>query len=96
MWTASGGQQPFSTSMVNFMAMTPFIGRKSHDGHSAKCLGRYDGRYDGSPGQSRPYVRPVLRRSPLTIMGVRLRVRRLSGSRARGTSPLTALPELHF
>jgi hypothetical protein len=92
MWTAGGGQQPFSTSMVNFMAMTPFIGRESHGGHSAKCLGRYD----GSPGQSRPYVRPVLRRSPLTIMGVRLRVRRLSGSRARGTSPLTALPELHF
>ena len=37
-------------------------------------------------GQLRPYVRPVARRSPLAIMGVRVRVRRQSGSRARGTT----------
>ena len=29
-------------------------------------------------GQLRPYVRPVSRRSPLAIMGVRVRVRRQS------------------
>src|ERR687893_2824804 len=45
-------------------------------------------------GQLRPYVRPVARRSPLAIMGVRVRARRQSGSRARGTTPSTASPEL--
>ena len=45
-------------------------------------------------GRLRPYVRPVARCSPLAIMGVRVRVRRQSGSRARGTTPSTALPEL--
>src|SRR3712207_1140847 len=48
----------------------------------------------GRSGQPRPYVRPVARRSPLAIMGVRTRVRRQSGSRAPGTPPSTALPEL--
>ena len=38
-------------------------------------------------GQPHPYVRPVAQRSPLAIMGVRVRVRRQSGSRARGTPP---------
>jgi hypothetical protein len=45
-------------------------------------------------GQLRPYVRPVVRRSPLAIMGVRLRVRHQSGGRARGTYSQTVLPEL--
>jgi hypothetical protein len=45
-------------------------------------------------GQLRPYVRPVARRSPLAIMGVRLRVRHQSVWRARGTRLLTVLPEL--
>src|SRR3954447_25997459 len=45
-------------------------------------------------GRLRPYVRPVARCSPLAIMGVRVRVRRQSGSRARGTPPSTASPEL--
>jgi hypothetical protein len=36
-------------------------------------------------GQLRPYVRPVAWRSPLAIMGVRLRVRHQSVERARGT-----------
>jgi hypothetical protein len=36
-------------------------------------------------GQLRPYVRPVSRRLPLAIMGVRLRVRHQSGWRAQGT-----------
>src|SRR6201999_1905167 len=45
-------------------------------------------------GQLRPYVRPIARRSPLAIMGVRLRVRHQSVWRARGTRLLTVLPEL--
>ncbi len=45
-------------------------------------------------GRLRPYVRPVARCSPLAITGVRVRVRRQSGSRARGTPPSTASPEL--
>jgi hypothetical protein len=45
-------------------------------------------------GQLRPYVRPVARRLPLAIMGVRLRVRHQSVGRARGTRLLTVLPEL--
>jgi len=45
-------------------------------------------------GRLRPYVRPVARCSPLAIMGVRMRVRRQSGSRARGTKASTASPEL--
>ena len=45
-------------------------------------------------GRLRPYVRPVARRLPLAIMGVRVRVRRQSGSRARGTRASTASPEL--
>src|ERR1700722_5967645 len=39
-------------------------------------------------GQLRPYVRPVTRRSPLAIMGVRLRVRHQSVWRARGNKTL--------
>jgi hypothetical protein len=35
-------------------------------------------------GQLRPYVRPVARRLPLAIMGVRVRVRHQSVWRARG------------
>jgi hypothetical protein len=45
-------------------------------------------------GQLRPYVRPVARRSPLAIMGVRWRVRHPSQKRARGTAACTVLPEL--
>ena len=44
-------------------------------------------------GQLRPYVRPVVRRSPLAIMGVRVRVRRQSERRARGTQLAPALPK---
>jgi len=44
-------------------------------------------------GQLRPYVRPVARRSPLAIMGVRVRVRHQSVWRARGTRLLTGLPD---
>jgi hypothetical protein len=45
-------------------------------------------------GQLRPYVRPVARRLPLAIMGVRLRVRHQSPWRAQGTKASTVLPEL--
>src|SRR5271168_3507582 len=45
-------------------------------------------------GQLRPYVRPVARRLPLAIMGVRMRVRHQSSRRARGTEAFTVLPEL--
>jgi hypothetical protein len=45
-------------------------------------------------GQLRPYVRPVMRHSPLAIMGVRLRVRHRSLSRARSTDACAVLPEL--
>ena len=45
-------------------------------------------------GQLRTYVRPVVRRWPLAIMGVRLRVRHQSVWRARGTRHSTVLPEL--
>ena len=44
--------------------------------------------------QLRPYVRPVARRLPLAIMGVRLRVRHQSKGRARSTNSLPVLPEL--
>jgi len=46
----------------------------------------------GRSGQSHPYVRPAVRRLPLAIMDVRMRVRRLSVWRARGTRLSTALP----
>jgi hypothetical protein len=49
--------------------------------------------WEGS-GQVRSYVRPVARRLPLAIMGVRLRARRHSGRRARGTAPCSAWPGL--
>jgi len=45
-------------------------------------------------GQLRPYVRPVARRMPLAIMGVRFRVRHQSGQRAQGTTFDPVLPEL--
>jgi hypothetical protein len=45
-------------------------------------------------GQSRPYVRPVVRWLPLAIMGVRLRVRHQSCRRARGTVFFPVSPEL--
>jgi len=45
-------------------------------------------------GQLRPYVRPVARRMPLAIMGVRFRVRHQSGQRAQGTTLDSVLPEL--
>jgi len=45
-------------------------------------------------GQSRPYVRPVARRVPLAIMGVRLRVRHQSEQRAQGAAPCAVSPEL--
>jgi hypothetical protein len=45
-------------------------------------------------GQLRPYVRPVMRHSPLAIMGVRLRARHRSVWRTRGTQLSTVLPEL--
>jgi hypothetical protein len=44
-------------------------------------------------GQPRPYVRPTVQHLPLAIMGVRMRVRRQSDLRARGTSQSTALPK---
>ena len=44
-------------------------------------------------GQLRPYVRPVARRVPLAIMGVRVRVRHQSVWRARGSRLLTVLPD---
>ena len=47
----------------------------------------------GRSGQPRPYVRPAARHLPLAIMGVRMRVRRHSPSRARGTPRSAALPE---
>ena len=47
-------------------------------------------------GQLRPYVRPVARRLPLAIMGMRVRVRRQSVGRARGTRLLTASPKTAF
>src|SRR3954467_3632860 len=47
-------------------------------------------------GQLRPYVRPVARRLPLAIMGMRVRVRRQSGGRARCTRLLTASPKTAF
>jgi hypothetical protein len=40
---------------------------------------------DEGSGQLRPYVRPVVRRVPLAIMGVRGRVGHRSGQRAQGT-----------
>jgi len=45
-------------------------------------------------GQVRPYVRPIARRMPLAIMGVRLRVRHQSAGRARSTTLRSVLPEL--
>ena len=48
----------------------------------------------GGSGQSRPYVRPVVRRVPLAIMGVRLRVRHQSEQRARGAASCAVSPEL--
>jgi len=48
----------------------------------------------GKSGQLRPYVRPVARRLPLAITGVRLRVRHQSAGRARGTTLRSVLPEL--
>jgi hypothetical protein len=45
-------------------------------------------------GRLRPYVRPVVRRLPLAIMGVRRRVRHQSPTRARSTLASSALPEL--
>ena len=45
-------------------------------------------------GQSRPYVRPVVRRVPLAIMGVRLRVRHQSEQRAQGAASCAVSPEL--
>jgi hypothetical protein len=47
----------------------------------------------GRSGQSHPYVRPVTRHPPLAIMDVRMRVRRQSVGRARGTRLSTASPE---
>jgi hypothetical protein len=47
-------------------------------------------------GQLRPYVRPVTRRSPLAIMGVRVRVRHQSVWRDRGTRLLTVLPDFDY
>ena len=44
-------------------------------------------------GQLRPYVRPVARRVPLAIMGVRVRVRHQSVWRARGSRLLAVLPD---
>jgi hypothetical protein len=44
-------------------------------------------------GQLRPYVRPVARRVPLAIMGVRVCVRHQSVWRARGTRLLTVSPD---
>jgi len=41
---------------------------------------------DRGSGQLRPYVRPVARRVPLAIMGVRSRVRHQSDWRAQGTA----------
>ncbi len=48
----------------------------------------------GGSGQLRSYVRPVARRLPLAIMGVRLRVGHQSVWRAQGTQKRPALPEL--
>lgn len=48
----------------------------------------------GKSGQSRSYVRPFARRSPLAIMGVRLRARHHSGRRASCTEPCSVLPGL--
>jgi hypothetical protein len=50
----------------------------------------------GRSGQSRSYVRPVLRRlsMPLAIMGVRMRVRHQTQRRARSTYACSVLPEL--
>jgi len=45
-------------------------------------------------GQSRPYVRPIVRRVPLAIMGVRLRIRHQSERRARGAASCAVSPEL--
>jgi len=50
--------------------------------------------HEEKSGQLRPYVRPVARRMPLAIMGVRLRVRHQSAGRARGTTLRSVLPEL--
>ncbi len=50
-------------------------------------------RVRGRSGQPRPYVRPAARHLPLAIMGVRMRVRRHSPSRAQGTPRSAALPE---
>jgi len=49
---------------------------------------------DRGSGQLRPYVRPVVRRVPLAIMGVRLRVRHQSERRARGAACCAVSPEL--
>jgi hypothetical protein len=45
----------------------------------------------GRSGQLRPYVRPASQHLPLAIMGVRVRVRRQSEERARGTQPLNGI-----
>jgi hypothetical protein len=45
----------------------------------------------GRSGQLRPYVRPTSQNLLLAIMGVRVRVRRQSEERARGTQPLNGI-----
>jgi len=45
-------------------------------------------------GQSRPPIRPVVRRVPLAIMGVRSRVRHQSEQRAQGAASYAVSPEL--
>ena len=57
----------------------------AHGGRCATAPGAVCRRTLGNSGQSRPYVRPVSRRLPLAIMGVRLRARHHSVRRARGT-----------
>ena len=47
----------------------------------------------GKSGQSHPYVRPAARHLPLATMDVRMRVRRQSVWRARGTRLSAASPE---
>src|SRR3954466_12839310 len=87
MWTA-GARQRISPRLDAPIGLTRHRAAGACSAHEAPVgVGERSGRL-------RPYVRPVARLSPLAITGVRVRVRRQSGSRARGTPPSTASPEL--
>jgi hypothetical protein len=90
-----GGLRPASAGPCSVRRPPESDPRGPPRGHSKqRRLRRSPIRVGERSGQVRSYVRPVVRRPPPAIMGVRLRARHHSGRRARGTSPCSAWPGL--